>query len=67
MPERDKGRSRFQNRFFLLSYHRKLKLFFSLYGGERGRRPSFLSVGWAITDFINFTTIIFRINIERDS
>ena len=32
-----------------------------------GRRPSCPSVGWAITDFINFTTIIYRINIERDS
>ena len=34
-----------------------------------GRRPSFLcpTAGLAITDFINFTTIIFRINIERDS
>ena len=32
-----------------------------------GRRPSFLSDGLAITDFINFTTIIYRINIERDS
>ena len=32
-----------------------------------GRRPSFLTVGLAITGFINFTTIIFRINIERDS
>ena len=27
-----------------------------------GRRPSFLSVGLAITDFINFTTIIFRVS-----
>ena len=32
-----------------------------------GRRPSCPSAGWAITDFINFTTIIYRINIERDS
>ena len=32
-----------------------------------GRRPSCPSVGWAITDFINFTAIIYRINIERDS
>ena len=27
-----------------------------------GRRPSFLSAGWAITGFINFTTIIFRVS-----
>ena len=27
-----------------------------------GRRPSFLSVGLAITGFINFTTIIFRVS-----
>ena len=27
-----------------------------------GRRPSFLSVGWAITGFINFTTIIYRVS-----
>ena len=27
-----------------------------------GRRPSFLSVGLAITDFINFTTIIYRVS-----
>ena len=27
-----------------------------------GHRPSFLSAGWAITDFINFTTIIFRVS-----
>ena len=34
-----------------------------------GRRPSFLcpAAGLAMTVFINFTTIIFRINIERDS
>ena len=32
-----------------------------------GRRPSCPSAGLAITDFINFTTIIYRINIERDS
>ena len=27
-----------------------------------GRRPSFLSAGWAITSFINFTTIIYRMS-----
>ena len=27
-----------------------------------GHRPSFLTVGLAITDFINFTTIIFRVS-----
>ena len=30
--------------------------------GERGRRPSFLTVGLAITDLINFTTIIYRVS-----
>ena len=29
---------------------------------SHGRRPSFLSVGLAITGFINFTTIIYRVS-----
>ena len=32
------------------------------FGLRTGRRPSFLSVGLAITGFINFTTIIYRVS-----
>ena len=32
-----------------------------------GRRPSFLSAGWAITNFINFTTIIYRIDTSLNA
>ena len=45
MPERDKGRSRFQNRFFLLSYHRKLKLFFRYMEEKEAVGPPFYRLG----------------------
>ena len=57
MPERDKARRANQTRPVKILRTRR----------HTGRRPSFLSAGWAITGFINFTTIIYRINIERDS
>ena len=52
MPERDKAHSANQTRPVKILKTRR----------HTGRRPSFLSVGLAITDFINFTTIIYRID-----